>query len=771
MKVILKYHYLAVVLALFMLVLNQPVSGCQESVASSQSSVVGKSSDNIELLTTDDGRLTVDFRSPAYRVIIIDLGGLTIEEINSYPFYKLQEIIREGSIGLMNTSTAGPRNRENGFITIGSGIISRWGNTSPLIYPTSGLHNGEKAGNIYERLIGEVPYISGGVVLDIAQSYNRVRETQRRHWGRLGDILKENDLSYVVIGNSGYMELVQNQMALMFMDSTGRLPVVYFDTVNENGLGALGYFTDYDRIHTVFRNYPDASVIGIDLGDWNRLQLVQERVSTRLFQQTKNEIVHLKDLFLYNLVQGLNPDSDLLIMLSPSPTREQNRLRNLMVPVILWGKGVEPGILTSATTRREGIIANLDILPTILSTLNLDSRYHIVGRPAVSQATEHEALVRLVNMNQNMHFIYNTRPTLVRGYIFLQIIIIAIAIVMIFFIPRFLLYLKIPLLFLMSVPFGLLLVGLIPIISLFTYTVIVLSMAFALVAISLLMEQFLKTKNYNHVLSPFILIGLLTSLAILIDLSLGAPLMQRSTLGYDALAGARYYGLGNEYMGVLIGASIIGISGLLDKFRKNKYVLGVSSLYLLVTIYLIASPNWGSNLGGTIAAVMGFSYLIHQLYLEKVTIPQIAAAGMFASSFVLGLSVLDSMRDANLQSHFGRTATMVLTDGFQPLYEIIVRKIDMNIRLIRYTIWSRVFLLGMAALVIVFFKPIYLIQKLKDNFLQIYHGLFAVILASVIALLANDSGIVAAATMLIYAVAPLLYLGGLLYVSDKANPS
>jgi len=738
MNTILKQCYLAVALVLVVLILSQSATASN-----------------------------IEYENPTSRVIIVDLGGLTIEEINRYPFYNLQEIIRAGAIGLMNTSTAGPRNRENGFITIGSGIISRWGNTSPLIYSTSGLHNEEKAGQIYERLIGEIPYIGGAVVLDIAQSSGRVREPQRRHWGRLGDILKENDLSSVVIGNSGYMDLIQNQMALMFMDNKGRIPTAYFDTINEMGLGVLSYFTDYNRIHAIFRRYPDASVIGIDIGDWNRLQLVQEKANPILFQETKNDVVQHIDLFLYNLVQDLNPDSDLLIMLSPAPTREQNRLRNLMVPIILWGKGIEPGILTSATTRREGIIANLDILPTILSTLNLDSRYHLVGRPAVSQTTKYETLACLTNMNHDMHFIYSTRPTLVRGYIFLQIIILAIAMVMIFFIPRFLSYLKIPLLFLMSVPFALLLVGLFPIISLNIYTAIVLSIAFSLVAISLFFER-LKTKSYNHVLSPFILIGLVTSLAILIDLSLGASLMQRSTLGYDALAGARYYGLGNEYMGVLIGASIIGISGLLDKFKTNKYVLGISSIYLLATVYLIASPNWGSNLGGTIAAVMGFSYLIYQLSMKRITIPQIAAAGVFGSAFVLLLAILDSTRDINAQSHFGRTATMVLADGFQPLYEIIIRKVDMNIRLIRYTIWSRVFLLGMAALIIiVFFKPIYLIQKLKDNFSQIYHGLFAIILASIIALLANDSGIVAAATMLIYAVAPLLYLGGLLYNSEK----
>ncbi|WP_156946543.1 hypothetical protein [Desulfitibacter alkalitolerans] len=708
-----------------------------------------------------------DLEIRASRVIIIDLGGLTIEEIKNYPFYNLRKIIREGSIGLMNTSTAGPRTRENGFITIGSGITSQWGNASPLIYSTSDLYNGEKAGRIYERLVGETPHNGGGVVLDIAQSSKKVRNSEKRHWGRLGNILNENGLSSVFIGNSGYMGLVQNQMALMFMDSTGRIPAAYFDTISEMDLGPLSYISDYNRIHSIFKNSSNASVIGVDLGDWNRLHLVQEMADEKQFQKTKNDIVQLQDSFLSDLIQDLDPNKDLLIILSPAPTREQNRLRNLMVPIILWGKGVEPGLLTSASTRREGIVSNIDILPTIISSLNLDSKHHFIGRPVTSQMVGYETLDYLADMNHTMQFIYNTRPTLVKGYISLQIITLSAAMIMMLFIPRLLLYLRLPLLFLMSIPFGLLLVGLVPTTSLFAYTTTCLFLTLGLLSVSLLLEMLLKTKKYNHSLSPFILIGLFTSAAILIDLYMGAQLIKKSTLGYDPLAGARYYGIGNEFVGVLIGSSIIGISGLLDRFKDNKYVLGISSVYLLVVVYLIASPTWGSNLGGTIAAVVGFSYLIHQLFLERLTIFQVAAAGAFGIACVLSLAVIDSMRDASLQSHFGRTASMVLVEGIQPVYEIIVRKIGMNIKLFRYTIWSRVFLLAMAALIVAFFKPIYLIQKLKASFSQIYHGLYAIILASIAALLVNDSGIVAAATMLIYAVAPLLYLGGRLYNNEK----
>lgn len=702
------------------------------------------------------------------RVIIIDLGGLTLEEIQTYPFTNLHRIIREGSVGLMNTSTAGSRTKENGFISLGSGCISQWGNTSAMIYSTDAIVDGEKSGDIYYRLTAEKPPENGAVILDIAQSYKKVKFSESRHWGRLGDILADNNIPSMIIGNSSYSGLVQNQISLMFMDNKGRVPLVNFDTIQNQHIGFLPFGSNYDEMYKIFKYAAsDISVFGIDMGDWTRFQVIHEMASQAQLQETKLSVIQLQDIFIGNLIKESDRNNDLLIFLSAVPTRQQNINRNLMVPVIMWGKGIEPGILMSSSTRREGIITNIDILPTITSSLGLDNNSDMQGRPVISKKINSDSISHLISMNHSMQFIYNTRPILVKGYISLQIIVLALAMIMIFFFPKFLLFLRFPLLFLMSVPFGLLIVGLVSMTSLISYTLSAIVLTLLLLAISLLPNLFLKSSKYIDTLTPFVLIGLITSLALLIDLYFGATLIKKSTLGYDPLAGARYYGIGNEYIGVLIGASIIGITGLLDKFKKNKYVLNGCSIYLILTIFLVGSPIWGSNLGGTIAATVGFSYLLLHLYLEKVSIIQFSLAGATGVAVILAFIVADSMRDLNVQSHFGRTATLFFMEGFEPIFEIISRKIGMNIKLFRYTIWSRVFLLAMAALIIAFFKPINLIKELKNHYPEMFNGLFAIILGSIVALLANDSGIVAAATMLIYAVAPLLYLGGLSYSKEQ----
>src|SRR5690606_39498352 len=48
-----------------------------------------------------------------------------------------------------------------------------------------------------------------------------------------------------------------------------------------------------------------------------------------------------------------------------------------------------------------------------------------------------------------------------------------------------------------------------------------------------------------------------TFLALLADTGAGAPLQQHAFLGNDRLGGARYYGVGYEYMGLLLGSGLL----------------------------------------------------------------------------------------------------------------------------------------------------------------------------------------------------------------------
>ncbi|MGB9802178.1 MAG: hypothetical protein ACPLUI_00005, partial [Desulfofundulus sp.] len=74
---------------------------------------------------------------------------------------------------------------------------------------------------------------------------------------------------------------------------------------------------------------------------------------------------------------------------------------------------------------------------------------------------------------------------------------------------------------------------------------------------------------------------------ILLDILLGGPLQKTAIMGYDPIVGARFYGIGNEYMGILIGSMIIGSTTLLTRLPQwRKPLMFLTAILYLTTIYV-----------------------------------------------------------------------------------------------------------------------------------------------------------------------------------------
>ncbi|WP_156972202.1 hypothetical protein [Syntrophaceticus schinkii] len=111
-----------------------------------------------------------------------------------------------------------------------------------------------------------------------------------------------------------------------------------------------------------------------------------------------------------------------------------------------------------------------------------------------------------------------------------------------------------------------------------------------------------------------------------------------------------------------------------------------------------------------------------------------------------------------MRSHFGQFAFAVQTSGLTAVKEVVVRKLAMNYKLIRYTIWTRVLLCSLLALGILFYRPVGIFRRLLTKNPAIAAGLAGGVLGAFTALIFNDSGIVAAATAIIFPAATLFYL-------------
>ncbi len=193
---------------------------------------------------------------------------------------------------------------------------------------------------------------------------------------------------------------------------------------------------------------------------------------------------------------------------------------------------------------------------------------------------------------------------------------------------------------------------------------------------------------------PAGLLGAITGGLARADVALGAPLMQQSLLGYDPVAGSRYYGIGNEYMGVLIGAALMGSGWLIDRLSARSsagriFSWAFAGLFAGLTLLMI-HPRFGINVGGAITAAGTAMAGLLFLAQRPLTLWTAVVGGAVVVLLVASAAWLDAYFMGDEASHLGQVVQTVNESGTDPLWALFGRKAAINLRLIRLTVWSRV---------------------------------------------------------------------------------
>ena len=655
--------------------------------------------------------------------------------------------LNEGQFGfgIMNVRSAGGAPIEGGYLSIGSGSRAYGITGAGEVFMSEEPYKGQEAGVVYRTRTGidpsEIVNVRIANILDVNKQANYPLAI-----GSLVDYLIKHGKEVTVYGNSDTKDQRIRWAGLVGMDSLGR---VFNGQINdalllEDDEYPFGLKTDYSLLLKLATS-TDADLVIIDLGDPYRLFLAQdfllpeqkEKLATLIAQDALN--------FLKDLDQQLPPNSYWLLI-SPVPTKERLGLSQWLAPMVMQSK--DRGLLVSGTTHWPGIVANIDIAPTILSLLGLEGSPQMLGRPIriedekSSRSASESLLESLVRMEKQILAISSNRGTVLRWLVGLQIFVCLVALLFLVLplkMPKVIIKgIVIALLILLTVPLALLLLP--------------QHWIFAILSITLPVIAYF----YRHsALDAIMAVALLTASLLGIDVLRGAWWIRFSYLGYDAIAGARYYGIGNEYMGILIGALIMG-SAILLRFNKNlKPLIGI--LFLIATA-IIAAPQWGTNVGGAITAVLGFGVtwvLISGMRIRLRTI--LAMIGLVV--LVLGIIMtIDNFSGFDDQSHIGQTVGIIRNDGLTAIIMIIKRKLSMNLRLFRYSFWSRGLIVAVIAMGVSLIWPSNFRRWLIKENPRVVAGIIGTLVATITALAFNDSGVVAAATCVFFATTTMLTL-------------
>ncbi|MFZ5965992.1 MAG: hypothetical protein ACOYVK_02285 [Bacillota bacterium] len=679
------------------------------------------------------------------KAIVIIINEVNYEDLSAMDSVK--KFIVGGSIGLMNNRTSSKASIAKAYMTIGTGVRAE------ASYDTSQFANVNVENiPIYERRTGLTAEKTGVVNLNIAElirlnldgEYGAVP-------GALGQALHEKDIKTAVIGNGDTDELTIRTAPLIAMDQNGYIDYgsVNKDLLTKDGTFPFGIRSDYSKMMEYFREvYPKSGLTVIDFNDITRLERYKSYLTDEMYTKHKNAILQDIDAFLDHMLESVDLDNSRLFVVTPYPSANDYKNGNRLTPLIVYGDEVPTGVLTSDTTRREGVIGNVDIAPSIVEYLGAKTEV-MTGR-SLTFIPKVDNYQYIMERNEQIVATSKNRFPVLSAFAVFEIFVSITALILILIQeklhPKLVGTFKDVLLSTMTVPFVLL------IMPLFIKTSVLMS--FVVLILTTVGITYIVKIICSNKLDRVIILSALTTIGLLVDIATNSNLIKNSLLGYDPIIGARYYGLGNEYMGVLIGATIVWATAMTDRFKISRIW---AAIIFTVTILIIGYPSLGANVGGTITAVAAFLLVALRIFNIKIRFKSLSLIGT-AVILVVSIMAYVDIKLMGSKSHLAGAIQQIMTAGPGIVFLIIKRKIAMNLKLIGVTIWSKVLISTILILGVLFYRPIGTIYKLTKTYPNLSIGWTGIVAACVVGFIVNDSGVVAAATATIFLAMSMLYL-------------
>lgn len=680
------------------------------------------------------------------KVVMVIINRVDFYDLYSMP--QMKSIIDKSSLALMNTRASGRNSEFKSYATLG------WGTRAEAAQNTSTFfHLDEENLGIYERRVGDILEEEGIVNTNINLL---IQQNLRGEYGAfpgiLGNLLREQNYKTAIIGNNDIENEKSRAIGFIAMDSRGYIDYGNVDDelLEEDHYSPYGIKTNFSQLLNSFNEiYPKADFIVLETGDTNRLDRYKDNLSAALYQQHKDNILSNIDDFVGKLSHQINKENTIFMIVTPYPSDYAAAAGERLTPVIIYDGGTNQGLLWSSTTRRAGIIGNVDIGPTILSYFHIEPS-NMVGRSLTSIPQEN-AIDYIHYLNKRVVNTSLQRYRVLYSFAIFQMIASVLALLAIVFKRKihvkWNLHISLVLLSTIVAPFTLLILPFFGVLSLSANYIILIGITGVFVSIVYILGR-------KNPLNTIIYASFLIMMGLILDIILGQNLIKNSLLGYDPIIGARYYGIGNEYMGVLVGSTLIFTTTLVERYRLNKYII---ILFYVFTIAVIALPTLGANVGGTITAVIAFLFTSIRLLGMKINTKKLIYIFLMMVMVIAVIAIIDLFIVEN-QTHLANALQQIRDKGPIAIYEIIVRKISMNIRVMGVTVWSRVLLIALGILGVLFYRPVGIIKRLASTYPNMAIGWSGIIVGCVVSFAVNDSGVVAAATTIIFLTTSILYL-------------
>ncbi|MBX6378672.1 MAG: hypothetical protein IRY95_09005, partial [Clostridia bacterium] len=457
------------------------------------------------------------------------------------------------------------------------------------------------------------------------------------------------------------------------------------------------------------------------------------------------------------------PRADLIVA-GVAPSGEARTAGLQLTPILAAGPSFAPGLLTSGTTRQPGVVGLPDVTAEAVRRFGgvapTGHRLQVIPTPDAWTATG-----RLYDRTAANHL---RRPAVLSAWIVGQLVAVPGAFVTLLLAAAGLLRpgaaaavgAGVPALAFTigALPAALLGLGAVPGLPAASAgaAAVVAAVAFGPGTLAATRRRWGEKRG---LLAALGVVSGLTGALIVADAAAGGFLATASPLGHSLVGGARFYGIGNEYAGVLLGASLVAAGAAADGMAgfaaAGSVVLALAGA---AVVSALAAPGLGANVGATVASALAFGYAALRRGGGRPAWRRAAVLAATATAVVFLAAACDLARAPDLRSHLGLTLSRMADEGPGYVLTVAERKLALNWRLIRYTNWSWLFIACLVTNALAFFRPQGVLRRIVAKYPNLGAALAAAAVGACVNLVVNDSGIVAAATTFLPASATLLCL-------------
>jgi len=689
------------------------------------------------------------------RLVVVIINHVSWEDLYHARAPHLQWMIKEGAVGLLNVKNSQGYLASSSFLTMAMSSRTRLDETAGLAYNAQEMVPGLniRGGELFAQLTGEKPVRTGIVVPQRAKIRKFVAAVDAQAQpGALGQLLVDHGLQVAVFGNADLAQEQHREAALLVMDRSGRIArgSVGREFIFADPKSPLGLRTNYEVLKQRVAA-SSAQLIVVETGDSSRLEYSSAMFEPAALRAWRRWAVEQADAFCGWVLQEVKPDY--LLVFGANANSEMIAAGNFgLTPILLYGKGA--GLLSSDSTRRPGFVTNLDMYSTIAGLLGIQPKHPGKGFPMTVQPSPLgvEYLIGQVNYYQNLR---NVRYAITDGLVLLYIIWLLLGLIGVWqgFSPKLTRYYLQGVYALILMPLGLIVGaawGYQPV-----WPALLTAVGFS-VAVGWLLSRFLPVARVMAT-AAWLVTGLL-----LADVFTGAHWMLRSAMGSDVIAAGRFYGMGNDLMGVTLGWLLTG-AGL---WFQEAPALRRTARYWLPALIVLAAvgvgfPQFGANVGGLITAFMAVGAVVFVLFRIKVSLQRVLGFFCTVIGTVVFIATLDALFNPQ-PTHAGRAIMTLVGHGQAGFFHIVRVKLGILFSTIKNSAWTWLFLVELVGFgTVKRFRPGFMARLGQTCPAWLEMG-WPIAVSALFALAVNDTGIIAAALVLVvYCLAALaLFLQG-----------